>query len=185
MEKHFSIRDEGEVHGLLDTSLSRAHLWSSAPSLMELWAAFAHQFQNVGRLRELLIRATTDGEVRALAVTVGVNSSADPRDTENHRQSELSPGGFMHFLPSFPMPETMAVTSIFSSMSPWMSPSLAGFVTYPERDMNDKQWLVTYEQPSQMRFEVRAERFANERLHMDRFCTDHLLRHGVPPYDRI
>ena len=185
MEPQFLEPNEIDTSGLLDPSLRRANFWSDAPALMQMWAAFTHHFQTGGTLRELVIRATTDSHIQALAVTAGVKPPDESADTESVNGPAAASGGFMHFLPPFQVQETITMTSMLVRLPPWFSPLLGGFIAHSERDLNDRMWFVTYEQPLQLLAESRSDRWANERLHLDRYCTDFLLRHGESPYERI
>ncbi len=178
-------RDEIDICDLLDPALKREHLWAYGAPLLELWAAWMHRFREQGRLKEMLLRDVSEGNVEVLAVTVGVKPIEDIPPTEVVGSETSSSGGFLHFFPPFQIAEDMLVTSLLYRPQPWFAPSLAGFVGYPVRDPEDMQWHITYEQPIQLLAGAPLDRWTHERLHIDRFCTDYLLRHGRSPYESL
>lgn len=181
----FRAGDEERVRDLIDPTLTRADLWLHDPDFLAMWAAYTHHFREEGRLKELLIRATQDVGIESLTVSIGLRTGSFQQITEGDLDTSTSTGGFLHFLPPFQVPETLTVISLLTMIPPWLSPSLSGFIGYPERDLTDRQWGITYEHPSQMLSGPPLGKERMERHHFDRFCTDYLLWHKSSPYDRI
>ncbi len=186
---------DSDVSRLLDPTLIREHRWDYAPPLLEMWAAFAWHYRQKGVLRELLLRGPSKGEVSAIAVTAGWQSyeAADQAPTQD--PPEPPTGGFLHLLPPFHADEDVWVTGIFAGVTPWQAPSLAGLKVVPESDPNAPRVIVTFEHPAEVfitpepldkraRDLLRLKQF-KERMHLDRYCTDHLLATGVLPYESV
>jgi hypothetical protein len=179
--------DTERIRGLVDPdeSLVWKDMWVYSSQFLEMWASWKYQTSKHGELRQMLVRSDGRGPEKALPVSLGILPKAKSGAGEEHKVRTDRAGGFLHFLPTFELSENMLVTSPIMVCQPWFAPSLAGFIGYPERNPEDKQWHITYEHPIQYTDGEFSEKIFYELYHLERFCTDYLLWKGVPIYERI
>jgi hypothetical protein len=183
-----------DVSQLLDPTLDREHILGYAPPLLEMWAAFAHKYQKRGVLKELLLRGPAMGESSVVAITAGWQPSEAGQTEGTQQTTEHVRGGFMHFLPPFHIPEVAWMTGVGISITPWQAPSLGGVRIVPHTNPEDVQTIITYEYPAELFMQglsrevhqdPQQSKRSRERLHLDKYCTDHLIATGALPYGSI
>lgn len=162
-------------------SLSWLNLWNRSPQVAAMWRAFSQDVQARGVLREIQLKGPGPGERRAVMMNVGfepIESSDSPAD-ESH-----SPFALLHTLPIYSA-APLVVQDVFTAMLPWRSPGLLGVIGHPPDDPSRRQFVFNFEMP--VSYVLLAGRSLTkqelERLHLNKFMTDHLLSTGRLPFN--
>jgi hypothetical protein len=102
----------------------------------------------------------------------------------SHGDESVRPGGFLHSVPA-QVEEVLIATRMFGRLA-WNVPALQGAAGHPPDDREHRKLHIAFEWPIPQLFvpeSVRLQQRDLERLHLDRYCTHHLLVTGHLPYE--